>query len=892
MPEDSAQQQIGQLAVERGLVTVAHLTEAIREHERRRAAGSEVPLGEVLIELELLSRRQLESLLTSQGKPSQKKQAIAGYELIKRLGEGGMGATYLARQTSMDRLVALKVLRKNLAKNTDFVDRFVREARLAGKLNHVNIVQSQDVGESGGFHYLVMEYVEGRSAYSLMPKGGMDEELALHICMQVARALDFGHRNGIVHRDIKPDNIIVTEDRIAKLCDFGLARDTAQETRLTQTGMMMGTPHYVSPEQARGEKDVDIRSDIYSLGATLYHLVTGETPFRGSSPAVVMTKHLTSQMPWPQDVNPLVSDGCCRLIARMMAKDPNDRYLTPEELLRDMELVIDGKPPGSAVLDPMLSSIAGSGAVPAADITGETIPLAPPKPRAEPGEFPAVEGMSWAEDAEPAAASQELTGHLPGARPADWEEIAKAAAAEAEPSEPPEGIFQYGKTFKAAEDYRKASMAEDEEGEAEPPRRQERQEEQIAQGQEPAAEEEAPVGDMDRKPPAEPVDRSVSPERTRRRRRGTRGTRPLRAVEKRGRPVKVYAALGAVLVFVVVAVAVLLALKGGEDGDERLAPPPIKNGKNGKVATPGPARFRAEWKELKFSGETPRNRGAIATALAYDSKRKRCILAGGHIGYGSTNDLWALDVQSAKWTCLEKHALKNFKPVGARPAGMMDHHVVYDAATDRYVTPTYSYDPDARRWIKGGHKAGRSALAYYPDARKYLRIWKPSRGNTRVDLFDINTGLGTQSSKPGFPHRDYCWGGLAYDQRSKVFVLFGGSNYKPEKAFNDTWTFNPKTKTWRGMKPPVSPSARGRHKLVWHEGLGALVMAGGSPVYKKYFNDLWVYEADKDRWTEVKTAIAPPPAHAATVYDTAHDRLVLFNQKGQTWTCKIERVKK
>jgi serine/threonine-protein kinase len=220
--------------------------------------------------------------------PPAGRQSLGGYELIRKLGEGGMGATYLARQVSMDRLVALKVLKKGLAKKAGFVERFVREAHLAGRLSHANIVQALDVGEAGGFHYLAMDYVEGQTASALIPSGGaMPEAQALDIALQVARALEAAHRQGIVHRDVKPENILVTAEGIAKLCDFGLAREAEGESGLTQTGTALGTPHYIAPEQARGEGGVDVRADIYSLGATLYHLVTGRTPFEGPTAAVV-----------------------------------------------------------------------------------------------------------------------------------------------------------------------------------------------------------------------------------------------------------------------------------------------------------------------------------------------------------------------------------------------------------------------------------------------------------------------------------------------------------------------------------------------------------------------------------------------------------------------------
>jgi len=347
------------------MLTEEQLHEALGEFNVRRAAGSRLPFGEVLVELELLTRPQLQDLLEAQGGRKAPRQIIPGFELIRKLGEGGMGATYLARQVSMQRLVALKILRRNLSRNDEFSDRFRREARLAGMLNHVNIVQAIDVGEGGGYHYLVMEYVEGKTVRDLLPvNGAMDEELALHIAIQMARALAYAHQHDIVHRDIKPENILVTAENVAKLCDFGLAKQSEADSHLTQAGMAMGTPHYISPEQARGKSDVDIRGDIYSLGATLYRLVTGTTPFSGPTAAVVMSKHLSEQLPWPQDVNPDASEAVSRLIDKMMAKDREDRYQTPEDLLEDLELVIDGRLPRHASLGGGRSSLAKRGTRP------------------------------------------------------------------------------------------------------------------------------------------------------------------------------------------------------------------------------------------------------------------------------------------------------------------------------------------------------------------------------------------------------------------------------------------------------------------------------------------------------------------------------------------------
>ncbi|MFC1671651.1 serine/threonine protein kinase [Planctomycetota bacterium] len=289
------------------------------------------------------------------------KNPIPGYQILAKLGEGGMGAVYKARQISLDRTVAIKILSPRLAKSRDYTERFLREARIAGQLNHVNIVSAIDVGGTDKYYYIVMEYVDGDTLRKIVQqKGVLDEENALHVTMQIARALAWAHRNGIVHRDVKPDNIMVNAEGIAKLCDLGLAKqEDAEAAMLTQSGMMVGTPHYVSPEQARGERDLDGRTDIYSLGATLYHAVTGKPPFGGTSAAVVMTKHLTEQVPWPSEVNPMVSENLSLLIQKMMAKDRNDRYRSADELVRDMEFVIDGKAPDSEVVDAHKSSVAG-----------------------------------------------------------------------------------------------------------------------------------------------------------------------------------------------------------------------------------------------------------------------------------------------------------------------------------------------------------------------------------------------------------------------------------------------------------------------------------------------------------------------------------------------------
>jgi serine/threonine-protein kinase len=277
------------------------------------------------------------------------RNIIEGYELLKKLGEGGMGGVFLAREKSSGRHVAIKVLRMQLARDEEYVTRLAREAKLAAKLEHPNIVRAFETGESNGQHYLVMDYVDGKTLSDVLKtRGLLKEKEALGMILQVSRALACAHIEGIVHRDIKPDNIMLTADGTAKLADLGLAKKVDSETALTQTGTTMGTPDYMSPEQARGEKDLDTRSDIYSLGATLFHLVTGRPPFEGPSPGVVIAKRLTELPPSPSEINFKISAACSRMIDRMISPQRDDRQQTPQELIIEIERVLAGDPSAAA----------------------------------------------------------------------------------------------------------------------------------------------------------------------------------------------------------------------------------------------------------------------------------------------------------------------------------------------------------------------------------------------------------------------------------------------------------------------------------------------------------------------------------------------------------------
>jgi serine/threonine-protein kinase len=269
---------------------------------------------------------------------------LNGFELISKIGQGGMGTVFKGRQKSLDRLVALKILPPSIAKNKRFIERFQREARASAKLWHPHIVQGIDVGkdEASGLWYFAMEYVDGPSLKALLKQEKvLPEKRALEIVSQVALALQCVADSEMVHRDIKPDNILINQAGLAKLADLGLAKEITDSAELTQSGQALGTPNYMAPEQVRGEDNIDIRADLYALGATLFHLVTGQPPFKGGTSAEILSKHLVEPAPLAHKLNPQVSDGCSKLICKLMEKKPDDRVQTPKELSERIAVLID-----------------------------------------------------------------------------------------------------------------------------------------------------------------------------------------------------------------------------------------------------------------------------------------------------------------------------------------------------------------------------------------------------------------------------------------------------------------------------------------------------------------------------------------------------------------------
>ena len=273
-------------------------------------------------------------------------EQLGDYRIIKLLKTGGMGEIYLAEQMSMRRIVALKVLQPALAKNEVHLERFFREVKNLAKLRHPAVVQAIEAGVENGICYFSMSYVNGTDLKRIIMHETMDEDRVLKVARDTADALSqVWRKHGMIHRDIKPSNLMLTAEGELKILDFGISKQTIadeDDAELTRAGALIGSPYYMSPEQARGGK-LDLRADVYSLGATMYHLLTRQVPYEGDSSIEVVSLHISAPEPDPRKINPKISCKTAALIKRMMAKNPDKRFLSWEKVIEEIDVIFESK---------------------------------------------------------------------------------------------------------------------------------------------------------------------------------------------------------------------------------------------------------------------------------------------------------------------------------------------------------------------------------------------------------------------------------------------------------------------------------------------------------------------------------------------------------------------
>lgn len=361
--EAAGEKLFGEIAVEWGFVEPAYLARAEQVQRDLLAQGKQRRLGEILMESGAMSKPQALKVLKEVKKRQGRKPRIGGYEIQEKLGQGGMGVVYRARQVSMDRDIALKLLPRHLADDETFVERFLREARTSARLNHRNIVTAIDVGEAGGYYYFAMEYIDGQPFDKVLAERGLIPEAELvPIAIQIVNGLEHAAQNGITHRDIKPGNLMLCRDSIVKIADMGLAvaesaaegnaaRPAGEEEEngeeLPEPTSRAGTPYYMAPEQVEGVGPFDFRTDFYALGASLFEMATGKRPFDGASAQAIMAKRLYESPPVARDANASVSKGFSAVIHKLMQREPEGRYADFPSLLSDLDAVLHRRRPAA-----------------------------------------------------------------------------------------------------------------------------------------------------------------------------------------------------------------------------------------------------------------------------------------------------------------------------------------------------------------------------------------------------------------------------------------------------------------------------------------------------------------------------------------------------------------
>jgi serine/threonine-protein kinase len=341
--KEVSEDTVARFLIQNGIIATEKVDAARAAQAESAKRGTRMSLLEALDKNGLISNAEREHIEQQLNSPTTVRvRKLGDYKLIKKLGEGGMGTVYVAEDTTQQRKVALKILSRERARDQAFLTRFQHEARSALKLRHENLVAAYATGDAYGRYYYVMEFCEGEPLDRILTRDGfLPWEKALGIVVQIARGLEYAHLQGFIHRDVKPGNIFMTSGGMAKILDMGLLKHVVggKQSFSTKPGVVVGSPHYLSPEQIHAEKNIDCRADIYSLGATFYHLLTGDTPYHGESPVMVLMRHLDSPVPNAKVIRPQIPDALARIVQRMMAKNPGDRYKDCKELLADLQTV-------------------------------------------------------------------------------------------------------------------------------------------------------------------------------------------------------------------------------------------------------------------------------------------------------------------------------------------------------------------------------------------------------------------------------------------------------------------------------------------------------------------------------------------------------------------------
>ncbi|MDP2806416.1 MAG: serine/threonine-protein kinase [Gallionellaceae bacterium] len=301
---------------------------------------------------------------------------LGRYEVISEIGQGAMGIVYKARDPLIDRIVAIKTINLGLAldEKEEYEGRFYQEAKAAGRLSHPNIVTIYDVGKTDEVAYIAMEFLQGREIRDILNQGAkLPTREVLDIAVQIAQGLDYAHEHGIVHRDVKPSNIMMIRDGHIKITDFGIARMESASVR-TQTGMVLGSPKYMSPEQVMG-KSIDSRSDIFSLGVMLYEMLTGNAPFTGENVNAIMYQTLNGVPPPPSKVDASVPEMLNFIVAKALAKNVDDRYQSAKELAGDLRVCRDQLAPVTNAIVTSDQVMSDRQHVASSDVSGDIVPL-------------------------------------------------------------------------------------------------------------------------------------------------------------------------------------------------------------------------------------------------------------------------------------------------------------------------------------------------------------------------------------------------------------------------------------------------------------------------------------------------------------------------------------